>query len=72
MKIIDNVLRGAKFETLEVGATFKYDDDYYLRVKNCDIGYDIVYNAVQLNSGELFNFIPHAEVFPFNCELIVL
>lgn len=72
MKIIDNALRGIEFKDLGVGATFQYDNNYYLRTEDIVIGAGIVYNATNLESGEMCNFVLITKVIPFNCELIVL
>lgn len=72
MKIIDNVLKKTNFDSLGIGATFKYNDDYYLKTVTITVGVGTAYNAVLLDSGKMFHFGPDTMVIPFNCELILL
>jgi hypothetical protein len=72
MKIIDNVLRDFEFSELGVGATFKHQGNYYLRIEDLKSEWGVNYNAVELYTGKLCAFIEDAKVSPFNCELIVL
>lgn len=71
MKIIDNALREVMFKELEVGATFKYDEYYYIKTENVwDKTYH--YNAVNFKDGNHTLFTEMVPVIPFNCELIIL
>lgn len=71
MKIIDNALRDHTFDELDVGATFKQREEYFIKIEEVTYGLH-PWNAIQLNTGELNYFTDNAEVIPFNCELIVL
>ena len=71
IKVIDNALRGTTFGNLEIGATFKYENDYYMKTSWVMAPMDS-YNTVDLSNGELCSFDDVDVVIPFNCELIVL
>jgi len=71
MKIIDNALGGIEFGDLGVGATFKYGEEYFIKIPliSCQTSY---HNAVNLEEGTTHCFNADESVIPFNCELIVL
>ena len=71
LTIIDNSLNGVKFTDLGVGATFKYDDYYYIVTEKVDTQTMII-NSVRLDNGVFTYFDADDIVIPFNCELIVL
>ena len=71
MKIIDNVFRDYKFEELVEGATFKFGDEYFLKIEEFHSS-EMVCNAINLVSGALDYIMRHETVHPFNCELIIL
>lgn len=69
MKVIDNALTGIRFDSLGMGATFKYGDNYYIVIEARN---DTAPNAVNLEHGTLSYFGANHLVIPFNCELIIL
>lgn len=71
IKIIDNTLKEYTFYDLGVGATFKYKDNYFIKIELVEHGLH-EWNAIKLNNGELISFDDDAKVTPFNCELIIL
>ena len=71
MKIIDNALREIEFHNLGVGATFKYGASYFIKTHKIETNCS-VYNAVDLEDGNLEFFAQDDMTIPFNCELIVL
>ena len=72
MKIIDNVLRGFKFEELGVGATFNSEGGYYIKTEPAITAKNFAFNCINLATGEFSYYEPDEVVHPFNCELIVL
>ena len=72
MKIIDNVLKPYKFKDLGEGATFKYNNEYFIRLNQEIRDQYGPYNAVRLTDGALVMCSEGNPVIPFNCELIVL
>ena len=71
IKVIDNASQGVRFGLLETGATFKYMDNYYIKVSIIQDQMES-YNAVDLSDGEFEYFNADEFVRPFNCELIIL
>ena len=73
MKIIDNTKIVFTFDALRVGATFKFEDTYYMKIERVELipAYG-EYNAVILTTGALSLFDSDEEVIPFDSELIVL
>lgn len=71
LKVIDNALNGMEFGSLGTGATFKYENNYYIKTSLVIDQMDS-FNAVDLSDGELCSFDNDDTVIPFNCELIVL
>lgn len=72
MKIIDNVLRPFSINDLGEGATFKYGNEYYIKLYREVRDEFGPANAVRLTDGMLCIFTEGEQIFPFNCELIVL
>jgi hypothetical protein len=71
LTVIDNSLNRISFTELGPGATFKFDDHYYMVIETISThkGYR---NAVRLDDGLITMFDDSDMVIPFNCELIVL
>lgn len=72
MKVIDNVFKGYKFEELGVGATFKSESSYYIKIEPAVTAKNMGSNCVNLTTGEFGYCEPDEIVHAFNCELIVL
>lgn len=72
MKIIDNVLRPFSIDDLGEGATFKYGNEYFLKLYREIRDEHGPLNAVRLTDGVPLLFRDDVAVIPFSCELIVL
>ena len=61
MRIDDALVVHCYFKDLEVGSTFEYEYEYYLKCSELD-GTSIHYNAVNLSTGDILSFSKTAEV----------
>ena len=71
LKVIDNVFNGMKFKELGVGATFKLNNEYFIKTETVEVEGE-TYNIVGFADGLLDHVRDNEIVYPFNCELIVL
>lgn len=72
MNIIDNVFRPLTINDIGEGATFKHGYCYYVKLSVLVRDEYGPYNAVRLTDGTPCMFTENDEIFPFNCELIIL
>lgn len=71
LKVIDNVLRGILFQELGVGAMFKRNERYLIKIEEVYWA-STHWNAVDMTDGTLMHIPDDVSVYPFSGELIVL
>ena len=71
MTIIRNDNKGIDFNTLEIGDVFKDQDNVFMVIKKIESKNGSVYNAIDLDDGELTLFYADEEVIPLKAELVV-
>lgn len=72
MKIVENKKNNRiNFEDLEIGAVFKFDDIYYLKIENIKVNGEYFINAVSMDSGEGSLFCNDIEIIPVNATLTI-
>lgn len=71
MKIIPNKEKTTPFAYLKAGDTFKYYDEYYMKIENKFDDNNYPWNAVILGTGEVRSLILSNNVIPINGAFIV-
>lgn len=71
MTIIRNDKNHFDFGNLEKGDVFRYQDNVFMVIKKIESKNGSVYNAIDLEDGELTLFYDDEEVIPLKAELVV-
>lgn len=71
MTIIRNDNKGIDFNTLKIGDVFKDQENILMVIKKIESKNGSVYNAIDLEDGELTLFYADEEVIPLKAELVV-
>lgn len=71
MTIVRNDKNHFDFGNLENGDVFRYQDDVFMAIKEVKTKNDGIYNAVDLETGELTLFYADEEVVAVKAELVV-
>lgn len=71
MTIIRNDNKGIDFNTLKIGDVFKDQENILMVIREVETKNGGIYNAIDLEDGELTLFYADKEVIPLKAELVV-
>lgn len=71
MTIIRNDNKGIDFNTLKIGDVFKDQENILMVIREVETKNGGIYNAIDLEDGELTLFYADEEVIPLKAELVV-
>ena len=71
MTIIRNDNKGIDFNTLKIGDVFKDHENILMVIREVETKNGGIYNAIDLEDGELTLFYADEEVIPLKAELVV-